>query len=129
MKNVVDASFILNLLLPDEQSAYVIKTFEEYKKNHIALIAPVILPFEVANGLKYAVKSKRIKENVALELLEIFFKLDIGLLQINLEKTLLASLKKDLSIYDASYAYLAEKLTLSLLTLDKKLMKLTARKN
>ena len=129
MKNIVDASFILDFLLPDEQSVYVIKTLEEYKEGTMSFIAPIILPFEVINGLKYAVESKRIKESIALELLEIFLKLDIGLLQINLKKTLLISLKKELSIYDASYLYLAENLNLPLLTLDKKLRKLASRNN
>lgn len=129
MKNVVDASFILDFLLPDEHSTYVIRAFEEYKKGEMNLIAPIILPFEIANGLKYAVGSKRIKENVASELLEIFFKLDIGLLQVDMKKTLLVSLKKDLSIYDASYVYLSENLRIPLLTLDNKLLKLASRKN
>jgi len=125
MKNVIDASFILDFLLPDEQSTYVIKTFEEYKKSKILFVAPIILPFEVANGLKYAVKAKRIKENVASELLDTFLKLDIGLLQINLEKTLQVSLEKELSIYDASYITLSQQESFSLLTLDEKLKKLS----
>lgn len=129
MRNVADASFILDFLLPDEQSAYVIKTFYEYKKGEMSFIAPIILPFEVANGLKYAVESKRIKENIASELLETFFKLDIGLLQINLEKALRVSLEEKLSIYDASYITLSQQENLPLLTLDEKLRKLTSRKN
>lgn len=124
MKRVIDASFVLDFLLPDEQSPYVIKTFEEYKKGQITLVCPVILPFEVANGLKYAVKSKRIKENVASELLEAFLKLDIGLLQINLEKALYVSLEKELSIYDASYITLSQQENLALLTLDERLKSL-----
>lgn len=126
MRSVVDASFILDFLLPDEQSAHVIQTFEEYKnkKSQISLVAPIILPFEVANGLKYAVKSKRIKETVASELLEAFFQLNIGLLQINLEKAFQVSLENELSIYDASYIILSHQENLPLLTLDEKLKKL-----
>lgn len=129
MRSVVDASFILDFLLPDEQSAYVIQTFEEYKKSQISLVAPIILPFEVANGLKYAVKSKRIKETAASELLEAFSQLDIGLLQINLEKALQVSLEKELAIYDASYVTLSQQENLPLLTLDGKLKKLASRQN
>lgn len=129
MRCVVDASFILDFLLPDEQSAYVIQTFEEYKKSQISLVAPIILPFEVANGLKYAVKSKRIKETVASELLEAFFQLNIGLLQINLERALQVSLEKELAIYDASYVTLSQQENLPLLTLDEKLKKLASRQN
>lgn len=124
MKNVIDASFVLDFLLPDEQSAYVIKSFKEYKKGERNFIATIILPFEVANGLKYAVKAKRIKENIASELLQTFFKLDISLLQINLEKTLQVSLEKEISIYDASYLWLSNTRNAPLLTLDDKLKKL-----
>jgi len=129
MKNVVDASFILDFLLPDEQSTYVIKTFEEYKKGQITLVAPAILPFEIANGLKYAIKTKRINQKMALELLEIFLSLKIDLLNSDIYKILKTALEKELSIYDASYITLSEQENLSLLTLDRKLEKTASRKN
>ncbi len=129
MRTVVDASFILDFLLPDEQSAYVIKTFEEYKKDQITLIAPIILPFEIANGLKYAIKTKRINQKMALELLEIFLSLKIDLLNSDIYEILEAALEKELSIYDASYITLSQQENLPLLTLDEKLRKLTSRKN
>jgi len=125
MKNVVDASFVLDFLLPDEQSVYVIKTFEEYKKDQITLIAPVILPFEIANGLKYAIKTKRINQNMALELLEIFLSLKIDLLNSDIYEILETALEKELSIYDASYITLSQQENLLLLTLDEKLKKLS----
>jgi len=129
MKNVVDASFVLDFLLPDEQSVYVIKTFDEYKKGQITLIAPLILPFEIANGLKYAIKTKRINQKMALELLEIFLSLKIDLLNSDIYEILETALEKELSIYDASYVALSQQENLHLLTLDEKLRKLTSRKN
>jgi len=129
MKSVVDASFILDFLLPDEQSEYVIKTFEEYKKGQMTLMAPLILPFEIANGLKYAIKTKRINQKMALELLEIFLSLKIDLLNSDIYEILETALEKELSIYDASYVTLSQQENLHLLTLDEKLRKLTLRKN
>jgi predicted nucleic acid-binding protein len=129
MKSVVDASFILDFLLPDEQSEYVIKTFEEYKKGQMTLMAPLILPFEIANGLKYAIKTKRINQKMALELLEIFLSLKIDLLTSDMYEVLETSLEKELSIYDAAYITLSQQENLHLLTLDEKLRKLTSRKN
>lgn len=125
MKNVVDASFILDFLLPDEQSTYVIKTFDEYKKGQITLLAPVILPFEIANGLKYAIKTKRINKKLALELMKIFLSLKIDLLNSDIYEILETALEKELSIYDASYVALSQQENLPLLTLDQKLKKLS----
>lgn len=128
MRNVIDASFILDFLLPDEQSAYVVKTFEEYKKGQITLAAPTILPFEIANGLKYAIKTKRINQKLALELLEIFLSLKIDLLDSDICEILETALEKELSIYDASYITLSHRENFPLLTLDKKLEKQTLEK-
>jgi len=125
MKNVVDASFVLDFLLPDEQSKYVIEVFEEYKKGQMTLMAPVILPFEIANGLKYAIKTKRINQKMALELLEIFLSLKIDLLTSDMYEVLETSLEKELSIYDAAYITLSQQENLPLLTLDEKLKKMS----
>lgn len=129
MRNVVDASFVLDFLLPDEQSAYVIKTFKEYKEDQTTLIAPIILPFEIANGLKYAMKTKRINQKMALELMKIFLSLKIDLLNSDIYEILETALEKELSIYDASYIALSSQENLPLLTLDRKLKKAASLKN
>lgn len=129
MKVVLDASFALNFLLPDEGSAQVIRVFEEYLKGKIHFVSLKILSLEVANGLKYAVKAKRIKQETAFEILEKFIKFEIEFLETDLQKVLAVALDHDLSIYDASYLYLAENFNLSLLTLDAKLKKLSSQQN
>ncbi|OGH18316.1 MAG: hypothetical protein A3F31_04330 [Candidatus Levybacteria bacterium RIFCSPHIGHO2_12_FULL_38_12] len=125
MKAILDASFTLDFLLPDEQSINVIEIFEEYKNNKIQFVSSPILPFEVANGLKYAVKSKRITKEEVTKILMIFLDIEIEFLEIDIRDTLSLSLKEDLSIYDASYLVLAEGKNFPLLTLDNRLKKLT----
>lgn len=124
MKAILDASFILDFLLPDEHTKEVIEVFESYTQKNVYFISSSILPFEVANGLKSAVKSKRIKKEEAVKFLDIFLKLDIEFLESTLESTLKIAFEHDLSIYDASYIFLAKEKHFPLLTLDNRLKKL-----
>lgn len=126
MKVIVDASFVLDFLLPDEGSPEVTEVFKN-KRNVLA--SSILLPFEIANSLKSAIKSKRIVKNDAEKILEIYSALRIELIEIDIKDIFEISLKEDLSIYDAVYACLAIQKNLPLLTLDKKLAILAKRKS
>lgn len=121
---VVDASFILSFLLPDEDSTQADKVFEQYRVGGIQLVSSAILPFEVVNGVRYAVASRRIEKNIASQLVKDFLKLDILLVNIGLGDVFMFALEKDISVYDASYIYLARQKGTRLLTLDKRLKRL-----
>ena len=129
IKYIIDASYILAHILPDEKVSQVDAVFEKYAQGKISFVAPLIIPFEVTNGLRYAVTSKRITKDNAQTLIDDFSRINIELQEADLKKTLEVSLKINCSIYDASYIYLAESLNAPLLTLDKKLKKLTSKKN
>lgn len=124
MKAVIDASFMLNFLFPDEQSGQVMKAFNDYRMGEIQFIAPYILPLEVINGLHYAVRARRIDEQTAKKLLKVFMDLLILIQEVDLEDILSLSLQNNLSVYDASYLSLAREKDIPLLTLDEKLKKL-----
>jgi len=124
---IVDASFVLARLLPDESSLDVDEVFDEFAKGRIDFFASPILPLEIINGLRYAYP-KRITKTQVIDLLEDFMNFKIKYLELNLQKVFEISIDKKLSVYDASYLYLAEKHNYKLLTLDKTLNKL-ARKN
>lgn len=121
MNAIIDSSFILDFLLPDEHTPKVLEAFDKHQQGNITLLSSALLPFEVANGLRYAAKSKRIGENDAYSLFQTFLDLGIELLDVKIEKTLEVAFEKDMSIYDASYAWLAKEKRLNLLTLDRKL--------
>ena len=122
---VVDASFILAFLLPDEGVEPVDEIFDLYEAGKITLHSTKLLPFEVLNGLRNSMLRRRITKFVASGLLSEFFRLKITFEEIEYEKMFLLSLKADLSVYDASYVFLARSKSVPLLTLDKKLTNLT----
>lgn len=109
---VVDASYILDLLLPDEKKLGV---------ELLHAIAPQLLVFEVTNAIKMAVVRKRITTHVAHILIKEFEGWKIKLLDIQPNEVLSLAIEKDLAVYDASYLWLAREQKVELRTWDKKL--------
>lgn len=114
---VLDASYAISWLMPDEKSPKLI---------HDRLIAPELLVFEVINALKTCVRNKRITADIAQQLLREFESWDISYFKIENKSVLKLAVELELSGYDASYLYLAKKMKCELLTWDKKLKKLTS---
>lgn len=117
---VIDASYILEYLLPDEKNPKSDIFFEMHAQGKIELFSTQLLPFEVVNFLKVARKRKRIAEIDAKKLTKSFFKLNINLEGIDFLDVLKIALKENLSVYDASYLSLAKFKKIKILTLDKK---------
>lgn len=126
---VVDASFVLAFLMPDESRLEIDSIFNQFKSSLINLTASPILPFEVTNGLKSALLKKRVTKDYCLNRMEEFFNYKIETKEINFKEVFLLAEKYNLTIYDASYLWLNKKFDAPLLTFDKKLRKLTLRKN
>ncbi|MCG2691400.1 type II toxin-antitoxin system VapC family toxin [Microgenomates group bacterium] len=104
---IVDASFILAFLLPDEAfSAEAV--FDQLEKGEIQFFSIPLLPFEVLNSIKVAVKRKRLTINLANRLVKKFFELKIELLPVNYKESFSLAIKKDLTVYDAGYLWLAK---------------------
>ncbi len=123
---VVDASFVLSFLLPDERSFQTDHLFNQFKSNQINFISTQLLQFEVANALRNAVARKRISQAEAEARLTEFIKYQIQIENIDLKETFNLAKKLALTIYDSSYLYLSIKNNIPLLTLDDKLSKSTS---
>lgn len=121
---LIDASFVLSFLLPDEKKDPAVDIFLKYREEKVDLLSSPILKLEVTNGIKSAVKSKRIDRKTAFILIEDFLNIDIEYAEIDLSETFELALKEDLSAYDASYVWLSRKENIPLLTLDRKMQKL-----
>lgn len=112
---VTDASYILDILFPDEK----ISNFPEEK-----IIAPTLLRYEIVNAIKMAVVRKRISQKVGLTLIKEWQGWKIEYHDVDLEEVMKLALATDLSVYDACYLWLAKEKGAELLTFDKKLVKL-----
>lgn len=124
---VLDSSFVLSFLLPDENHEKVKKVFKEYSDGELQFIAPIILPFEVVNGIKSAHLSKRINQATAIYLIEDFLELEISFYEVSFKEAFSISDSNSLSIYDAAYICLSRAESLDILTLDKKMVNVSTK--
>lgn len=124
LEYVLDASFVLAYLLPDEDSNKIDAVFSEYGEQKIGFVSTHLLPFEVLNGLQGAIRRKRLDKKIAFQLAEKFLHLKIQLIPIEFSTLFQFAYQKDITIYDAAYVYLAKRDKLPFLTLDARLKKL-----
>ena len=118
---VVDTSFVLAYLLPDEKEREVEEMFTKFEENKINFISPNLLAYETINGLRSAVVQKRQTPKAAMLLLQAFLDLGIFFEKTDEKEVLNLALQKSITAYDASYVWLAKSKNIKLLTLDKKL--------
>lgn len=103
---IIDSSFVLSYLLPDESLPMVEEIFTRYEAGLIELTSTKILPFEVFNGLCSAFRSKRISKKLLNDLGDRFLKLNIQLSAVDYLAVSNLALQKSLSFYDACYFFL-----------------------
>ena len=118
---VIDASYALAFLLPDEYNPQVDAIFNQYRADLIQLISSPLFLFEVINGLKTALQRKRINLAYCKNRIEEFLDYGIAIYPIDYMKTFLLADKHSLTFYDASYVFLAKQKKTQILSLDKKL--------
>ena len=122
---VVDASFILTRLFPDEKyNLRVVSYFDQFSQGKLKFIAPALLKYEIANALRSGVIQRRLVAQIAQVLMREFLKLPITYQEVDFDKILQLAFKKQISAYDAAYVYLAQTKKLLLLSLDRKLVKI-----
>ncbi|MBI4272439.1 type II toxin-antitoxin system VapC family toxin [Candidatus Uhrbacteria bacterium] len=124
---IIDSSFALCFLLPDEHSKEVDDMFELYAQGERKLCSSPLLFFEVYNGLASAVRRKRIDQKKAAELMNLFHTLKIPTIECEYALSLDLAFEYSLSFYDATYVALAKANKLPLLTLDSKLKEIFSR--
>jgi len=122
---VIDASYILSLLMPDEANDQSI--YKKMSSGEMSLAAPVLFGFEVCNAILLASRRKRFSCLKASSLIKRFLSLPIVYREIDLMESYLLADKLDLTVYDASYVWLARKLKVELLTGDKKMREAVLR--
>lgn len=125
---VVDASTVLNFLMPDEKTSDTVDhLFEQIRSFKVKAFAPEILSYEVTNALRSAVLSNRASKNVALSIFKDFTNLGVTINDVNFLTVLKIAVNKKMSVYDASYAYLANSRGIYLVTSDSNLSKIAKK--
>lgn len=122
---VVDASYVLAFLLPEKNSASVDRILDAFRDGTMKLISSPLLPFEVLNGLRSALIQKRIPKDTSSVLMKNFLRLAIPLAPVHYDSLYALSLKNNITVYDASYLWIAESKDVPLLTFDKTLSRLS----
>ena len=118
---VLDTSFVLAYLLPDEKERSVDEMFSKFEENKISFIAPHLLAYEITNGLRSAVVQKRQSPKTAELLLDSFLNMGILFERVNEKEVFRLALKNNITSYDAAYVWLAKSKKTKLLTLDERL--------
>lgn len=129
---VLDASVLIAALLPDEADAEAATDLLEQLED-VGAVVPALWPTEVANGLLVAARRQRIQDIRIPEALA-----EVALLPIEIESAdpailwsgpLALALRHKLTLYDAAYLELAQRLGLPLASFDRALRAAAAVEN
>jgi predicted nucleic acid-binding protein len=130
-KAVVDASVVMAALLPREPTRPAARRIlERYVEDELELLAPTLLPYELANGLLKAERrrERKVATTAVDEILEKLRQLDIPLEAVSMEEAVALARRYDRSAYDAAYLALAEREEVPLITADKRLFNAVKRR-
>lgn len=126
---VLDSSAAISLVLPAETSPASRRVAGALVDG--AACAPAIWPLEVRNALLSALRSRRLTaasfDAALVDLDSLPVEIDGAPAGAPLVRTLEIARRLDLTVYDASYLELAERLRLPLATFDRALSKAAAR--
>jgi len=127
---VVDASFLLKMFLPEERSDQAEKLWKAWVGDHVEIVAPNLIVFEVSSVIRNKVFRGILTEREGGEILSLLRQLDLSL--IHDEELLdiaweIGIILNSQNLYDCFYLALAKLLRIPLWTTDKKLFQ-SARK-
>ena len=113
---VVDASAVGALLFGEPEAREVAGRLQEGR-----LVAPALLPFEVASICVKKIMRHPARHDALLEALRLLGRLAIERLEVDVHGVARLAEATKLTAYDASYLWLARKLDAELVTLDRAL--------
>ncbi len=122
-KVVVDASVVVKWFVEEEHPREARLLRDAYASGVIDLACPSLLPYEVLNALKY---SGAFGEEELKEVAETLDDFQLTLYDLSGElakKSVELAMRKGITIYDASYAALAELLEVDAYTADEELLR------
>jgi predicted nucleic acid-binding protein len=113
---VVDASALAALLFGEPDSAAVADRLRGAE-----LIAPALLPFEVANTCIKKMRRYPDQRDALIAAFGMLDRMEIGIVEVHQEQAVVLAERSGLTAYDASYLWLARETKSELVTLDGRL--------
>jgi predicted nucleic acid-binding protein len=113
MDILLDASAIMAIILNEPNKEIVIKL----TKGSI-LLSPAMISYEIGNALISLYKRHKLTENEVIDAYNVFKKIPVRTLDVDIENVLKISCKYNIYAYDAYYLETAKRLKLPLITFD-----------
>jgi predicted nucleic acid-binding protein len=113
---VVDASAIVALLFNELKREEIVSRLRD-----ATLQAPSLLEFEVANACLKKVRAAPAERQALLEAFSLFDALSVSLASVDLDAAIALAERTKLTLYNASYLWLARARGAELVTLDERL--------
>lgn len=116
MEIIADASSFLAVILNESEREWVIN-----KTIGCKLMSPEVLPYEIGNALIAISKKRRLNDRETLKAFDIFQKIPVRLLPVNIHKALRIAVQFNIYAYDAYYLQCCTENRLPLISLDDKM--------
>ena len=119
---VVDASALGALLFGEPDGAAIAERLRE-----ASLIAPALLPFEVANVCVKKMRRHPDQRDALMAAFGMLDRMEVGAVEVDHGEVVGLAERSGLTAYDASYLWLARRMGSELVTLDRQLAEAVAR--
>jgi predicted nucleic acid-binding protein len=113
---VVDASALAALLFGESEGAAIAERLQG-----AGLIAPALLPFEIANTCVKKIRRQPDRRDALLAAFGMLERMEVGIVEVDHGEVLNLAERSGLTAYDASYLWLARRMRSELVTLDRRL--------
>jgi predicted nucleic acid-binding protein len=119
---VVDASALGALVFGEPEAEPIVS-----KLSNAPLVAPALLWFELASICLKKIKAHPAQRTLLFNAFNLASKLAIQIFEVDHSEVILLARETDLTTYDASYVWLAQRLKGELVTLDTKMLRVLLR--
>ena len=119
---VIDASALAAILFGEPEAEEVASRIRGF-----TLASPALLPFEIASVCLRKMRQHPTQRPSLLAAHKLLGRMDITQTEVDLDEVILLAERKKLTVYDATYLWLAQKLRAELVTLDKTLANAAAK--
>lgn len=124
MNIIIDANIILATILNEPEKEKIINATKQ-----IDLVSPEILPYEIGNALSSMYKKRRLTKIEIDECFQIFTKIPIRLINIQIAEAIRIAYENNIYAYDAYYLEAAKRLGIRIFSLDSKMIEIARKIN